>query len=424
MRTESTFAMKRLLAILLCLCLAVGLCACSAPAEDEVTSESIPVSQPESVVESEPEPEPEPLPPPPPPYLPNYLTGEEQSEDYNANARVTAVMVNNISACRPQRGLSQADILFESKVEGGITRFMALFQDYTKLEGDLGPVRSGRDQFLRLAIPFDAFYMHIGRSGITQTYIDQNEYWDRDVDGNSYNFIYRDTNRLNSGFALEHTAFTTAELLQEVFDKYEYNTERNYGEGATCFDFVDYAENGGEREIVGEDATAVRITHSYSYRTNFDYNEATGEYLMSQWHGGRGVWHDTVDENNGEQLSFENVLVLWADITTYPYPGGNLDANGNDKGDPNYQKLDLDYGSLGYYFANGKVEPIRWFKGATTDMLRFTDMDENPIDLNCGKTYIGFVDLDEYYNFSYSGPEVVVEEEVIESAGEEAEIGD
>ena len=414
--------MKRLTVILLCLCLCLGLCACASAGGDLPTSTSGPVSQPES--SSVPEPEPEPEPPPPPPFLPEYLTGLEQGEDYDPNRRVTAVMVNNISACRPQRGLTQADILFETKVEGGITRFMALFADYTKIEGDVGPVRSGRDQFLRLAIPFNAFYMHIGRSGITQTYIDQNEYWDRDVDGNTYNFIYRDQGRLNSGFSYEHTAFTTADLLQQVYEKGEYNTEYTYGEGATCFGFVPYDENGGEREIVGEDATAVRITHSYSYRTNFDYDEAAGNYAMSQYNGSRGVWHDTIDENNGEQLHFENVLVLFADITTYPYPGGNLDANGNDKGDPNYQNLNMDYGGLGYYFANGKMEPIRWFKGATTDMLRFTDMDENPMLLNCGKSYIGFVDLDEYYNFSYSGPEVVVEEEVIESTGTEAEIGD
>ena len=36
-------------------------------------------------------------------------------------------MVNNIVAARPQRGLSKADILFEIKVEGGITRFMPVF---------------------------------------------------------------------------------------------------------------------------------------------------------------------------------------------------------------------------------------------------------------------------------------------------------
>ena len=62
-------------------------------------------------------------------------------------------MVNNIVAARPQRGLSKADILFEIKVEGGITRFMPVFTDY-KTVGEVGPVRSGRDQFFRLILPW------------------------------------------------------------------------------------------------------------------------------------------------------------------------------------------------------------------------------------------------------------------------------
>ena len=64
--------------------------------------------------------------------MPNYdadvLTGEVR----RGNDRIVGVMVNNISAsekqnARPQRGLSSADLLIESKVEGGITRFCAVF---------------------------------------------------------------------------------------------------------------------------------------------------------------------------------------------------------------------------------------------------------------------------------------------------------
>ena len=58
-------------------------------------------------------------------------------------------MVNNIVAARPSAAPSKADILFEIKVEGGITRFMPVFTDY-KTIGEIGPVRSGRDQFFRL----------------------------------------------------------------------------------------------------------------------------------------------------------------------------------------------------------------------------------------------------------------------------------
>ena len=57
-----------------------------------------------------------------PPYEANVLTGEPKGADYPEGQRITAVMVNNIVAARPQRGLSKADILFEIKVEGGRER--------------------------------------------------------------------------------------------------------------------------------------------------------------------------------------------------------------------------------------------------------------------------------------------------------------
>ena len=124
---------RKLLFVLAVLSLCVVLAACkkqqtdslSTPAEPEVTA------TPEPSLE---------------PYKANVLTGEPQDADYK-NQRITAVMVNNIVAARPQRGLSKADILFEIKVEGGITRFMPVFTDYQDI-GEIGPVRSGRDPVL------------------------------------------------------------------------------------------------------------------------------------------------------------------------------------------------------------------------------------------------------------------------------------
>ena len=59
----------------------------------------------------------EPAPTPTPePYEANVLTGEPKDADYPEGQRITAVMVNNITAARPQRGLSKADMLFEIKV--------------------------------------------------------------------------------------------------------------------------------------------------------------------------------------------------------------------------------------------------------------------------------------------------------------------
>lgn len=381
--------MKRILAMLLAVLTFAGVftgCV-SAPGGDES-------DQPE-IVE-----------PTPPPYTPNPWTGWEKAADFDDNMRATAIMINNISVARPQKGLSQANILFESKVEGGITRFMAIFEDYTKIDGDVGPVRSGRDQFLQWAMPYHALYCHIGRSGITQTYIDSFEYNYLDVDGQYRIFTER---RNRPGYDTEHTSYTNAELLQAVIDKYEYDMNRTYG--SPVFDFVDYRENNGTRELSGQLVTDISVVHSEVYRTYFTYDEAANRYMMSQYNGSKRTRENTVDESNGQQLGFENVIIAFADISKYPWPGDG-------PYDPNYQKVDLSYGGVGYYFSNGRMEQIRWFKGGAPDVLRFTDMDENPLKINCGKSYIGFVDYDEAERFEFVGPEEEIAEETIDNTQE------
>ena len=98
---------------------------------------------------------------------------------------------------------------------------------------------------------------------------------------------------------------------------------------------------------------------------------------------------DTVDQNNDQQLAFDNVVVLFTDIYTYPqYREKDL------------QFVDYAYGGYGYYIYGGQAERIRWFKGTDLEALRLTELDgETPYEINCGKTYLAVVDLDEYNNF-------------------------
>ena len=60
--------------------------------------------------------------------------------------------------------------------------------------------------------------------------------------------------------------------------------------------------------------------------------------------------------------------------------------------------VEYSWGGVGYYFCGGKMEPIRWLKGLPTDPLRIVDNQGNEIDveINCGKTYIGFSDYGMY----------------------------
>lgn len=81
-----------------------------------------------------------PSPSPKPVYCP--LTGTETSRDFDTQLPALAVKIENSVASRPQAGLSSADIVYEELAEGGITRFLAIFQCATN--SNLGPVRSAR----------------------------------------------------------------------------------------------------------------------------------------------------------------------------------------------------------------------------------------------------------------------------------------
>ncbi len=70
-------------------------------------------------------------------------------------------MINNIKASLPQYGIDSADIIYELPVEGGITRLMGIYADYTNVPY-ICSVRSCRYYYPIIAHGMDAFYCHWG----------------------------------------------------------------------------------------------------------------------------------------------------------------------------------------------------------------------------------------------------------------------
>ena len=65
---------------------------------------------------------------------------------------VLAVKIDNIVTARPQTGLQSADLMYVIPVEGGLTRFMAVFS--SKTPPVIGPVRSAREDDLNILRQF------------------------------------------------------------------------------------------------------------------------------------------------------------------------------------------------------------------------------------------------------------------------------
>ena len=70
------------------------------------------------------------------------LTGLPLDDSSVADRPAIVAKIDNTDRGRPQEALSQADIVFETEIEGGFTRLAAVWHSQTPEE--LGPVRSGR----------------------------------------------------------------------------------------------------------------------------------------------------------------------------------------------------------------------------------------------------------------------------------------
>ncbi|MFO0971772.1 MAG: DUF3048 domain-containing protein [Candidatus Saccharimonadales bacterium] len=142
------------------------------------------------------------------------LTGVEVSEE-DSKRPVTGVMVENSPEARPQSGLKEAGVVFESVAEGGITRFLLLYQEAKPAQ--IGPVRSVRPQFASWVAAFDAGLAHVGGSDIPLQKLRSGKIKDLDQFFNAGAYT-RVTNR-----AAPHNVYTTDEKLQALNRAKNYN---------------------------------------------------------------------------------------------------------------------------------------------------------------------------------------------------------
>ncbi len=292
----------------------------------------------------------------------NHLTGEYTLAKTAVDKRPIAVMINNIKASLPQRGIANADLYYEAVAEGGITRIIALFSDIDTI-GDIGSLRSARHYYLSLAMGHNAIYCHFGGSAYALNYIKDNNI-------NTVNFIstaasYRDPNRVGK-YAYEHTAFTDGERLKKAIDKKKIKTDAKVND---AFKFGDNAAvlAGGNA------ATSITVPFSGSTKATYTYDDATGLYKKGQF----GTDH--IDSATGETLAVKNVIVLQTTVGSL----ANADKNG---------RLEFDLsGGTGYYACDGKIVHITWKKGGYNDPMKYYTLDGKELTVAPGKTYVSIL---------------------------------
>ena len=355
----------RLLAIILVVFVLISVAGCSSKGATEIeTKEEID----ETAVETETEPEPDPI-----PTLPtnmNPLTGLECSEDL-VGKRPIGVMFNNLKAALPQVNLSKCDIIYEVLAEGGILRFEGLILDYANA-GDLGSIRSARPYYISLAKAYDAIYVHAGGSDAAYSILYGGGVDHLDgVKGNFYVndelLFWRDQNRLNSGYNLEHTMFATGSDIADGISKKGFRTSLNQTD-FTAFAFDPAFEGIGS----GLSAVSITIPHSNYSISEFQYNADSGMYMHSQY----GSAH--IDGATNQQIQTKNVFILFTQQSI-------ADSYGR-------RSITLVGEGQGYYLNGGEYVAITWKRANENEGFRYYTADGVELKVCQGTSFVSLVD--------------------------------
>ena len=291
-----------------------------------------------------------------------------------------------------------ADVVYEFLAEYGVTRFLAVTYDYAKVNV-FEPVRSARCYTIDLVQNHDAIFVHAGGSvGVGGAY---EEIANRNIDNIDgvngpanikYPNLYgRDQDRLNAGVDSEHTMYISGANIVKAIELLNIRTT-SAAEKVSPFKFVEY---GTVNELEGgSEALHVRIKHYGDYQIiDMVYDVETNRYLRYQNKTAK-VDDPTAhtDAETGEQLGFENVILLQCATSLRPDGTNHIDID---------LVTGVDEYGTGYYCYGGKVIEILWQKATGDDSIRFFNKDYTELEFNRGKTYISLFDIN-YRNFNYS----------------------
>jgi hypothetical protein len=298
-----------------------------------------------------------------PPTCP--LTGEEAPSEKAAGQPVVAVKVDNTEAARPQTGINDADLVYEELVEGGITRWIVVFQ-CAKPER-VGPVRSTRTtdadilvQFGRPVLGFSggagSVFKYVKRSGI--------QAFDEDTGGEAFQ---RDPSRVPP---------------QDLFVDVPKLEKRGKKKAAEVPEPIfEYAAElpGGKSKKAGE----IDMVFSTINEAAWEWNK--GEQRWARFDGGSpNVLED------GDQILAHNVVVQMVKVTE----GDVLDASGSPS-----PEVKVTGKGRAMLFRDGRMFTGTWERPSLEDVTTFTTREGEAFVLTPGNTWIelfpsggGFVD--------------------------------
>ena len=273
-----------------------------------------------------------------------------------ATRKPIAVMIDDHWGARPQSGLSMADIVYQGPAEGGIPRYMAIFQ--TQVAPAIGPVRSSREYFVAWAEEYRAIYAHMwGAPNAMARLAKDDKKYIFNIDGLRYGgksgYMWR------VGFKVApHNLYTSYAKLWTLGQKLGAKNPLE----TSPFTFGDASSL---------DARPIGGTITVGYRANtitYVYDRATNTYprtVSAIKSGSARV--PQVDAINQQRIAPSNVVIMTMTVGFLACSGAACHKN----------RLDVDYVGHGnaMVFNNGQAIAATWTKKNQTSTTVITYRD-------------------------------------------------
>jgi len=308
------------------------------------------MNQSDEVVATKPTPKPT-----PPPEAPKYyspLSGNLVETEAATHQAVTGIMMENSPDARPQSGLKDSGVVFEAIAEGGITRFLVLYQEQKPQL--IGPVRSVRQYYVDWVAGFNASVAHVGGSAAALKEVRNGSYRDIDQFFNASTY-WRATDRY-----APHNVYTSFEKIDAL----------NAKKGFTTSEFTGFTRKESVATTPAASSIDVKISGPL-FNSHYNYNAATNTYDRSQ----AGKPH--LDRESG-QISPRVVIAMKVNQVKVFEDG--------------YREQIQAIGSgAATIFQDGTVQEVTWKKASKTGQITFTDAAGVDVPLARGQTWISAI---------------------------------
>jgi hypothetical protein len=304
-------------------------------------------------------PVPTPTPSPTPVRVPAPLDGRLVSPAAAALHPI-AVMIDDLSPARPQSGFNSASIVYQAPAEGGIPRYMMIFQETTPT--DVGPVRSSRFYYIAWAAEMNAVYAHAG--GSPQALETLTAKGNGQLVYNADEFRWGGSFRRIPTRAAPHNLYTTGKQLRSLAARVGAKNK------AFSWPWIFNPDAPLQDRPVGG---FVQVAYRGNNVIRFAYDRFSNTYLRSVT-GEK----QQIDNATKGRVAPKNVIVMLMHF-------GPL----ND-GHPAKHRLEADVIGSGpaWVSTNGVTTPGTWKKTSLSSPTQFFDKSGRPIPLTVGQTFV------------------------------------